>query len=180
LRNRIPEAKDPNSNRETSDNPKLRGCKDSGEDLGNYDPESQSEDNIVAAKPYNLLLQSLVRRNKPNQCNPKCRKLHHTQTEEDGIILEDGEDLANVAEEEEKPEETKVIEVGSDNEDPSDPFESHFGSLGVPHLLDWLPSPPLQRANGRILSCLNLDHAGIPTYPFPKARNKPEVEGLKA
>jgi hypothetical protein len=56
---------------------------------------------------------------KSNQRNPKCRKLDHTQTEEDGIILEDGEDLTNEPEEEEVPEE-EAIEVGSDNEDSSD------------------------------------------------------------
>ena len=96
-----------NSNPETSDDPELRGCKDSGDYL-----ESQSEDNIVAAKPYNLLLQSLVTSNKSNQCNPKCRKLDHTQTEEDGIVLEDGEDLANGPKEEKEPEE--VIDLGSE------------------------------------------------------------------
>jgi len=41
--------------------------------------------------------------------------------------LEDGEDLANEPEEEEWPEE-EPIDVGSDNEDQSDPFESHFAS----------------------------------------------------
>jgi len=113
LRNRIPEAEDPDSNPETSDDPELRGCKDSGEDLGSDYPESQSEDGIVAAKPYNLLLQSLVTSNKSNQRNPKCRKLDHTQTEEDGVILEDGEDLANEPEEEKEPEE-EVIDLGSE------------------------------------------------------------------
>jgi len=102
LRNRIPEAEDPDSNPETSDNPKLRGCKDSGKALGSDDPESQSEDDIVAAKPYDLQLQSRVTRNESNERNAKCRKLEHTQTEEDGIILEDGEDLANEPEEEEE------------------------------------------------------------------------------
>jgi len=63
LRNRIPEAEDPDSNPETSEDPELRGCKDSGEALGSDYPESQSKDNIVAAKPYNLLLQSLVTSN---------------------------------------------------------------------------------------------------------------------
>ena len=102
MRNRIPEAEHPDSNPETSDHPELRGCKGSGEDLGSDDPVSQSEDDIVAAKPYNLLLQSLVTSNESNQRNPKHRKLDHTQTEEDGIILEDGEDLANEPEEEEE------------------------------------------------------------------------------
>jgi len=41
--------------------------------------------------------------------------------------LEDGEDLANEPEEEEEPEE-EAIDLGSDNEDPSDPFESHLAS----------------------------------------------------
>jgi len=41
--------------------------------------------------------------------------------------LEDGEDLANEPEEEEEPEE-EVIGLGSDNEDQSDPFQSHFAS----------------------------------------------------
>jgi len=50
-----------------------------------------------------------------------------TQTVENGIILEDSEDFANEPEEEEGPEE-EAIAVGSDNEDPSDPFESHFAS----------------------------------------------------
>ena len=126
LRNRIPEAEDPDSNPKTSDDPKLRGCKDSGEDLGSDYPESQSEDDTVAAKPYNLLLQSLVTSNESNQCNPKRRNLI-TQTEEDRIILEDGEDLANEPKEEEEPEE-EVIDLGSDNGDQPDPFESHFAS----------------------------------------------------
>jgi len=50
-----------------------------------------------------------------------------TQTAEDGIILEDGEDLASEAEAEEEPEE-EVRDLGSDNGDQSDPFESHFAS----------------------------------------------------
>jgi len=54
--------------------------------------------------------------------------LDHTQTDEDGIILEDGEDLLNEPEEEEAPEK-EAIDIGSDNEDPSDPFESHFARL---------------------------------------------------
>ena len=41
--------------------------------------------------------------------------------------MEDGEDLANEPEEEGEPEE-EVIDLGSDNEDQSDPFESHFAS----------------------------------------------------
>ena len=127
MRNRIPEAEDPDSNPETSDDPELRSSKDFEEDLGSDDPESQSEDDIVAAKPYNILLQSLVTSNESNQRNPKRRKFDHTQTEEDGIILEDGEDLANEPEEEEEPEE-EAMDVGSDNEDQSDPFESHFAS----------------------------------------------------
>ena len=98
-----------------------------GEALGSDDPESQSEDDIVAAKPYNLLLQSWVESNKSNQCNPKCRKLDHTQTEEDGIILEDGEYLENKPKEEYEPKE-EVIDLGSDNRDPSYTFESHFAS----------------------------------------------------
>ena len=113
MRNRIPEAEDPDSNPETSGDPELRVCNDSGEDLGSDDPESRSEDDIVAAKPYNLLLQSLVTSNKSNQHDPKCRKLDHTQTEEDGIILEDGENLANEPEEEKEPEE-QVIDLGSE------------------------------------------------------------------
>jgi len=126
LRNRIPKAEDPGSNPETSDDPELHGCKDCGEDLGSYDPESQSEDNIVA-KPYNLLLQSLVTSKKSSKGNPQRRNLDHTQTEEDGTILEDSEDLANEPEEEEQPEE-EVRDLGSDNGDQSDPFESHFAS----------------------------------------------------
>lgn len=113
MRNRIPEAEDPDSNPETSDHPELRGCKDSGEDLGSDDPESQSEDDIVGEKPYNLLLQSLVTSNESNQYNSKGWKLDHTQTEEDGVILEDSEDLANEPEEEEEFEE-EVIDLGSD------------------------------------------------------------------
>ena len=105
---------------------------DSGEDLSS-DPESQSEDDKVAAKPYNLLPQSLVTKNESNQRNPKRRKLDHTQTVEDRITLEDGEDLANEPEEEEGPEE-EAIEVGSDNEAQSDPFESHFASASPSRL----------------------------------------------
>ena len=76
-------------------------AKDSRETFGRHGPKSQSEDNIVAARPYNPLLQSLVTSNKSNQRNPKYRyrKLDHTQNEEDGIILEEGEDLANEPEE---------------------------------------------------------------------------------
>jgi len=138
LRNRIPEAEDHYSNPETSDDPELRSCKDSGEDLGSDNPESQSEDDIVAAKPYNLLLQSLVTSNKSSKYNPQRRKLDHPQTEEDGIVLEDGEDLANEPEEEEEPDE--AIDLGSDNEDPSDPFESHFASRS-PSRLASISSP---------------------------------------
>lgn len=127
MRNRIPEAEDPDSNSETSDDPELRSCEDSEEDLGGDDSESQSEDDIVAAKPYNLLLQSLVTSNESNRRNPKRRKLDPTQTEEDGIILLDGEDLADEPEEEEEPEE-EAMDIDSDNEDQSDPFESHFAS----------------------------------------------------
>jgi len=47
--------------------------------------------------------------------------------------LEDGEDLANEAEEDEEPEE-EAIDVGSDSEDPSDQFESHFASPSPPRL----------------------------------------------
>jgi len=64
--------------------PKLQ---DSGEDLGSDYPESQPEDDIVAAKPYNLRFQSLVTSNESNQSNPKRRKPDHKQTEEAGIIL---------------------------------------------------------------------------------------------
>jgi len=63
--------------------------------------------------------------NESTQCNPKRRNLI-TQTEEDRIILEDGQDSANEPEEEE-PEED-VIYLGSDNGDQSDSFESHFAS----------------------------------------------------
>ena len=127
MRNRIPEAEDPDSDPETSDDPELYGCEDPEENLGSDDPESQSEDDIVAAKPYNLLLQSLVTSNESNQRNPKRRKLDLTQTKEDVIILSDGGDVADGPEEEEEPEE-EAIDVGSDNEDQSDPFESHFAS----------------------------------------------------
>ena len=41
--------------------------------------------------------------------------------------MEDGEDLANEPEGEEEPEE-EVIGLGSDNQDQSDPFQSHFAS----------------------------------------------------
>jgi len=137
LRNRIPEAEVADSNHATTDDPEPRGGKDFGEDSGSDYPESQSEDDILAAKPYNLLLESLVTSNKSNQCNPKCRKLDHTQTEEDGIILEEGEDLPN--EHEEQPEE-EAIDLGSDNENPSDPFESHFPSRS-PSRLASISSP---------------------------------------
>jgi len=50
-----------------------------------------------------------------------------TQTVENWIILEDGEDLANKPEEEEEFEE-EVRHLGSDNGDQSDIFESHFAS----------------------------------------------------
>ncbi|CUS09467.1 unnamed protein product [Tuber aestivum] len=62
-RSTTPEPEDPNSNPETSDDPELRACKDSGKDL---------------------------------------------ETEEDGIILEDGEDLANEPEEKEESEEEAI------------------------------------------------------------------------
>ena len=77
----------------------------------------------------------MVTSNKSNQRNPKYRyrKLDHTQTEEDGIILEEGEDLANEPEEEEEPDE-EATDVGSDREDPSDPFESYFASPPPPRL----------------------------------------------
>ena len=133
MRNRIPEAEDPDSNPESSDDPELYGCEDPEEGLGSDDPESQSEDGIVGAKPYNLLLQSLATSNKSNQRNPKRQKLDHTQTKEDGTILSDGEDLADEPEEEEEPEE-EAIDVGSDNEDQSDPFESHFTNPSLTRL----------------------------------------------
>jgi len=47
--------------------------------------------------------------------------------------LEGGEGLANEPEEEEGPGE-EAIEVGSDNEDQSDPFESHFASVSPSRL----------------------------------------------
>jgi len=50
-----------------------------------------------------------------------------TQTDGHGMILEDCEDLANEPEEEKEPE-GEVIDLGSDNEDQSDPFEFHFAS----------------------------------------------------
>ena len=134
MRNRIPEAEDPDSNPESSDAPELYGCEDPEEGLGSDDPESQSEDGILAAKPYNLLLQSLVSSNKSDQRNPKRQKLDHTQTKEDGIILLDGEDLADELEEEEGLEEEEAIDVGSDNEDQSDPYESHFASPSLARL----------------------------------------------
>jgi len=56
LRNSIPVAEDPDSDPETSDDRELRGCEDPGEALCRDDPESQSGDDIVAEKPYNLLL----------------------------------------------------------------------------------------------------------------------------
>jgi len=50
-----------------------------------------------------------------------------TQTVENWIILEDGEDLENKLKEEEEFEE-EVRDLGSDKGDQSDPFESHFVS----------------------------------------------------
>ena len=47
--------------------------------------------------------------------------------------MEDGEDLANEREEEEEFEE-EVIDLGSDNEDQSDPFQSHFASPSLSRL----------------------------------------------
>ena len=106
--NRILEAEDPDFNPETSDDPELPGRNDSQEDLVSENPQSQLEDDIAAVKPYNLLLQSLVTSNKFNQHNPKCRKLY-TQTEREGITLEDGKCLANEREEDDEPEEGRAV-----------------------------------------------------------------------
>jgi len=57
--------------------------------------------------------------------------------------LEDGEDLPNEPEGEEEPDE-ETMDLGSDNEDPSDPFASDFASPSPSRLA---PSPPLQKAN---------------------------------
>jgi len=81
----------------------------------------------------------LVTSDKSNQRNPKCGKLDHTQIEEDGIILEEGEDLANEPEEEEERGE-EAIDLGTETEDISDPFESHFTSRS-PSRLASLSSP---------------------------------------
>ncbi|PUU78765.1 hypothetical protein B9Z19DRAFT_1126127 [Tuber borchii] len=62
-----------------------------------------------------------------------------TQMEKDRIILEDGEDIANMPEEEEESEE-EVIDLVLDNGDQSDPFESHFASP-TPFRLASISSP---------------------------------------
>ncbi|KAG0136602.1 hypothetical protein HOY82DRAFT_576336 [Tuber indicum] len=120
----ITQTEEPDSNSETSEDLELRNGEDP-EDLGSSNPESESEDDAAAAKPYNLLLQSLVASNGFNRHNPKRQKLDPTQDQEDGVILLDGKDMADEPEQEGEPEE-EMVDVDSDNEDQSDPFESHF------------------------------------------------------
>ncbi|PWW78986.1 DUF1253-domain-containing protein [Tuber magnatum] len=125
----IPEAEESDSDSETPDDHELRSGEDSEQDLSSDDLESGSDDNAAPAKSYDLLLQSLRANNESNQRNPKRRKLDRTKTKEDGVILLDGEDLADGPEEEEEEEEEpeeEVMDVISDDEDQSDPFESHF------------------------------------------------------
>jgi len=132
---------------------------------------------MISAKPYNLLLQSLVTCNKSNHRNPKCRKLDHTQTEEDGIILEHGEDLTKEAEKEEEPDE-EAIDLGSDNEDPSDPFESHFPSRSPSRLVSISSPSQGELKDTKLLKSRLLGNASL---SFLEARSKPQVEeGLKA
>lgn len=106
----------------------------SGEDLDlSDDVESDGEDQETQEKPYMALLQSFSESSAPNA---KRRKLNHGETEpraeesgSDESEAEEGKDLDYVeAEGEEAADEIPEAPLDDDEEDASDPFDSHFAN----------------------------------------------------
>jgi len=93
--------------------------------------------------------------------------------------LEDGEYLPNEPKEEEEREE-EAIDLGSDNEDPSDPFESHFPSRS-PSRLASISSPSEGEWNNTKLPKSRLLGNAYLSIPVgsEQATGGRRVEGLK-
>src|SRR5690606_13384560 len=101
------------------------------------DVESEGEDQETQEKPYMALLQSFSESSAPKA---KRRKLNHEETEpqaeesaSDESEAEEGKDLDYVeAEGEEATDEIPEAPLDDDEEDESDPFDSHFANADEP------------------------------------------------
>lgn len=102
------------------------GDSDDGDAVSEISTDSEPEE-VAAAKPYSVLLQSLVSSKKDmdeDQRKSKRRKIEHGETK---YLAGDGVEWIDENNDGEEEEE-EVEEENSDDEDASDPFEAHFAN----------------------------------------------------
>lgn len=168
---------------EHSDDSGPRSGEGSADEDSDDDLESE-EGEAAVVKPYSLLLQSLASSNDANQRTPKRRKVHHSQTEDDNeSLLEDEIDLADEAEGEAEGggAEEEIADLDSDNEEQSDPFESHFVNPPASRLSD---IGPASKGDWKDIKLLKSGLSGNAYFSIPAgseatAPSGSKLEGLK-